>query len=31
VGLVWIFRERPKDAGVSAPRQYRWYLQGLYA
>ena len=28
-GLVWIYRERPVQAAQA--RQFRWYLQGLYA
>ena len=32
-GLVWIFRERPPSLaqGLEKTREYRWYLQGLYA
>lgn len=32
-GLVWIYRERPQQLGqgLERERQFRWYLQGLYA
>jgi protein ImuB len=32
-GLVWIFRERPLSLadGLEHTREFRWYLQGLYA
>lgn len=32
-GLVWIFRERPLSLaeGLEQAREFRWYLQGLYA
>jgi protein ImuB len=32
-GLVWIFRERPLSLaeGLEHAREFRWYLQGLYA
>ena len=32
-GLVWIYRERAPsmDQGLDRTREFRWYLQGLYA
>lgn len=32
-GLVWIYRERPPSMaqGLEQAREFRWYLQGLYA
>ncbi|MEO5669188.1 MAG: DNA polymerase Y family protein [Ramlibacter sp.] len=32
-GLVWIYRERPPSLsqGLETAREFRWYLQGLYA
>ena len=32
-GLVWIYRERPPSMaqGLESAREFRWYLQGLYA
>jgi protein ImuB len=32
-GLVWIYRERPQQLtrGLEQARNFRWYLQGLYA
>jgi protein ImuB len=32
-GLVWIYRERPLQLtqGLEQARNFRWYLQGLYA
>jgi protein ImuB len=32
-GLLWIYRERAPSLGqgLESARDYRWYLQGLYA
>jgi protein ImuB len=30
-GLVWIYRERPLSQTLEDAKEFRWYLQGLYA
>ncbi|MES3003917.1 MAG: DNA polymerase Y family protein [Pseudomonadota bacterium] len=30
-GLVWIYRERPLAHNLEDAKEFRWYLQGLYA